>query len=152
ALGGCHRGAAVEGLCTTKQTYRDAATDYTTFHFNTTSRSEPTAPETDGAIARDLRYSDGGLIAPLAMLFSENRDSDLDTPIMQTSPYFYTLVRFDAAASLYRQEQGQKLKNWYVCDALYNSSYTTLEWKTWAGEEPQESLNCQKVEVVRVWV
>ncbi|KAF1844587.1 uncharacterized protein K460DRAFT_429333 [Cucurbitaria berberidis CBS 394.84] len=166
ALGACHQGAAVEGLCLTGDTIDDPAVSYTTFYHNVSSSENATvnANDTLGVLNYILTIG-GGINVPSAMKFSQSPGSNIADPIFSPGWDDFTPIAFDeecgsAYIPIYQDDTVSppsyynptlKLKNWYICLTRFSYLYTTLVYKFGVTGEPQNPT-CVAVEVVRVWV
>ncbi|KAF2128961.1 hypothetical protein P153DRAFT_367259 [Dothidotthia symphoricarpi CBS 119687] len=166
ALGACHQGAAIEGLCRTDVTLDDPATSYTTFYHNVSSAQNysSNAFDTDGILSWVLSANNGALLVPSAMSLSENVGTNIAIPIFMPGWDKYDLVAFEETGSMYISVYQNdtvspptyysptlKLKNWYVCVTSYSYTYETLVFKIGVQGVPQNP-SCTKVDVERVWV
>lgn len=164
ALGACHEGAAIEGLCLTGETLNDTASSYTTFYHNLSAyANDPSgAPDVSGVLSWNLRVA-GNQTVPSALRFSFDPTSNVVIPVFFPDDQEYQLVDFDSSNSLYIPrglddcqspptyiDPPQKLKNWYICLTRYGYLYYTLSWKIGATGMPQNP-SCQEVEVFRIW-
>jgi len=165
AVGACHQGAAIEGLCLTNLTVRDQATSYTTFYHNVSSQENKFANANDalGTLIYVLRAG-LGLQVPSAMFFHEVPDSNMADLIFKPGYSANRPVAFDSCGSLYipgtqnntvsppeYYEPELKVKNWYICLTRFSYLYESLVWKIGVTGEPQNPT-CQSVGVQRVWV
>ncbi|KAF1833931.1 hypothetical protein BDW02DRAFT_551553 [Decorospora gaudefroyi] len=165
ALGACHQGAAIEGLCLTNDTLTTPARPYTTFYHNVSSQSGNTvnADNTLGVLGWHLTL--GALRVPSAMNFDYDPGSNLATPVIMPGQSRYEPVAFEAGTNhmyipVKQNDQVSppepylpplKLKNWFNCLTRYSYTYETLAWKVGMTGEPQNPT-CTAVEVHRVWV
>ncbi|KAF3034800.1 hypothetical protein E8E12_004639 [Didymella heteroderae] len=164
ALGACHQGAAIEGLCVTDQTVQDPPSSYTTFYHNVSSARNEAAGATgiDGLISWTLRAG-GNFTVPSAMFLALDSTSNVANPTFYPGTDKSTLVAFEEDGCLYIQADrddtvspptyfnpSRKVKNWHVCLTRYSYTYTTLSWKVGLTGTPQNP-SCQKVDVVRVY-
>lgn len=164
ALGACHQGAAIEGLCPTGETVQDPPSLYTTFYHNVSSarNEEPDAANADGVLSWVLRAG-GNLTVPSAMAMSPYLTSNVVNPIFHPGESPYTLIAFQEDGCTYvtasqddtvsppvYYDPSLKLKNWYVCLTRWSYLYQTLSWKVGVTGEPQNP-SCQKVDVIRVF-
>lgn len=165
ALGACHQGAAIEGLCITSETLRDPPSLYTTFYHNVTSWDNNTAGAVgvDGVLGWTLRAA-GGLVVPSAMALSLSPTSNIANPTFGPGTDKYTLIAFEKDGCAYIEASSddtvsppsyfnpsRKVKNWYVCLTRWSYLYYTLSWKVGLSGQPQNP-SCQKVDVVRVFI
>ncbi|KAH7411863.1 hypothetical protein DE146DRAFT_256601 [Phaeosphaeria sp. MPI-PUGE-AT-0046c] len=164
-LGGCHQGAAIEGLCVTDQRLENNATWYNTFTHNVSASAEPNAIDTQGILAFTLLAS-GSMQIPSSMQLSINPTSNVAVPTIYPGFQQYTVVQFDDSGSLYipayqndfvsppeSPSPPWKIKEWYVCLTRWSYLYTTLAWKVGMdSHSPPQNPTCQKVEVLRVYI
>ncbi|KAI7239398.1 hypothetical protein KC330_g1937 [Hortaea werneckii] len=149
ALGACHEGAAIEGLCT--------AYGGSTFYFNTTD-SEYVANKEAGAtgyLTWVLPAGGENVSQPMSLIY--NDASNVALPLFEpTSPD--TMVAFDKNNHMNIQsyindrvsppEAGNTTAyyRWYACETLYTGyTYTTLAWVM--GKYPPQNPSCKKVEI-----
>ncbi|KAI7306031.1 hypothetical protein KC315_g14416 [Hortaea werneckii] len=149
ALGACHEGAAIEGLCT--------AYGGSTFYFNTTD-SEYVANKEAGAtgyLTWVLPAGGENVSQPMSLIY--NDASNVALPLFEpTSPN--TMVAFDKNNHMNIQsyindrvsppEAGNTTAyyRWYACETLYTGyTYTTLAWVM--GKYPPQNPSCKKVEI-----
>jgi hypothetical protein len=164
ALGACHQGAAIEGLCITGETVQDPPSSYTTFYHNVSSaRNEAAgAANADGPISWILRAG-GNLTVPSAMFLALDETSNVANPTFYPGTDKSTLVAFEEDGCLYINANrddtvsppsvfypSRHVKNWYICLTRYSYTYTTLSWKVGLTGTPQNP-SCQKVDIVRVY-
>ncbi|KAI7283361.1 hypothetical protein KC345_g3007 [Hortaea werneckii] len=152
ALGACHEGAAIEGLCT--------AYGGSTFYFNTTDGDDYVSNKDAGA-AGYLTWvlPAGGEIVSEPMSLIYNDASNVALPLFEPgSPN--TMVAFDKNNHMNVQSyindrvsppqagNATAYYNWYACETLYTGyTYTTLAWVM--GKYPPQNPSCKKVEVIR---
>ncbi|OAL01824.1 hypothetical protein IQ06DRAFT_304078 [Phaeosphaeriaceae sp. SRC1lsM3a] len=165
ALGGCHQGAAIEGLCLTNQRPQDPATWYTTFTHNVSASAVSNATDTQGILAFTLPIN-GGQEVPSAMQLSINPTSNIAVPIIYPGYEQYSIVQFDESGSLYiaayqndfasppeSPSPPWKIYEWYVCLTRWSYLYETLAWKVGMDSHaPPQNPSCQKVEVFRIYI
>jgi len=164
ALGACHQGAAIEGLCFTSETLRDPPSSYTTFYHNVSSFGNDTAgaANVDGVLGWTLRAA-GGLNVPSAMNIPFSGTSNIANPTFYPGTDNYDLIAFEEDGCAYIRaslddtvspptwfDPSRKVKNWYICLTRWSYLYYTLSWKVGLTGEPQNP-SCQKVDVVRVF-
>jgi hypothetical protein len=164
ALGACHQGAAIEGLCPTGEKIADPASSYTTFYHYVSSGSQETAgaPNTPGGLSWTLHA--GNMEVPSAMSLSFITGSNLANPTFFPGNETYTPVGFKDCGNMYIPQYQDdtvsppvyytpslQLENWYVCLTRWSYLYSTLSWKIGVKGDPQNP-SCQKVEVTRVFV
>ncbi|KAJ4402495.1 hypothetical protein N0V91_007209 [Didymella pomorum] len=162
ALGACHQGAAIEGLCITGETVQDPPSSYTTFYHNVSSaRNEAAgAANADGPISWLLRA--GNLTVPSAMHLALDTTSNVANPTFFPGTDDFTSVAFEEDGCLYIDasrddtvsppvyfDPDRHVKNWYICLTRYSYLYTTLSWKVGLTGKPQNP-SCQPVDVIRV--
>ncbi|PVH98042.1 hypothetical protein DM02DRAFT_616072 [Periconia macrospinosa] len=162
ALGACHEGAAVEGLCKTNQTTSDPPTFYTTFYQATSSNSGSTY-DTPSILYYNLTISSGTQI-PSAMRFSQDYTSDVAIPLFMPGNSTYTPVYVDQdCEELYIPRRvddsvsppnplapPEKVKSWYVCLTKEAYEYYTLVWHV-GGRGSPANPSCEEVQVRRVF-
>ncbi len=164
ALGACHQGAAIEGLCPTRETVHDPPTPYTTFYHNISSVGNETtiAANVEGVLSWILRAW-GGLNVPSAMSLPFNSASNLANPTFYPGVDKYDLIAFEEDGCAYIKtalddtvsppayfNPSRKVKNWYICLTKWSYLYYTLSWKVGLTGQPQNP-SCQKVDVIRVF-
>jgi hypothetical protein len=160
ALGACHEGAAIEGLCLAGNP--TPGTTYEQFQFNTSvpaSTYNATLGE-PGYLTYLLRG--GNFVESEAMSLTYNPASNVAVPEFTPGVYGGTLVAFDEDAKMNIQSYvddrvdppvGGPVKayyRWYVCKTYVGYSYATLAWVL--GDHSPQNPSCVKVEVVRVFV
>ncbi|KAF1943355.1 hypothetical protein EJ02DRAFT_502211 [Clathrospora elynae] len=174
ALGACHEGAAIEGLCFLNETLADPATHYSTYYHNVSSgyNDSANAADTNGVLNWPLIIG-GNISVSSAMEFSYNPGSNV--VVMYFSPGYstYSLVSFEPDGASGNSTDGgsmyisvsqddtkspityysplRHLKNWYICTTSFGYTYNTLVWKIGVTGEPQNPT-CVPVEVRRVWI
>lgn len=161
ALGACHEGAAIEGLCLTGEKQSDPAHSYTTF-YHATSPDQP-AVDNAGILYWNLTVNLNQTV-PSAMRFSTDVTSNLAIPILMPGNSTYTTVYFTDGGCMYIPRAiddtvspptyispPQKLENWYICLTRYGYLYTTLTWKIGVTGTPQNP-SCQKAQIQRVFI
>jgi hypothetical protein len=162
ALGACHQGAAIEGLCLTGSR-RNETSSYNTFYHNVSATDTPNAIDVPGVLGYTL-IAGGDLIVPSAMEFSTSPTSNVAVPIFYPGWDRYSMVEFDERGEMYIEAYQDdtvspptyyptplKVKNWYICVTRWGYTYSTLVWKIGLTCEPQNP-SCQKVVVERVWL
>ncbi|KAF9701681.1 hypothetical protein EKO04_000296 [Ascochyta lentis] len=164
ALGACHQGAAIEGLCPTGETVQDPPSSYTTFYHNVSSANDqkPNAADVDGILSWILRAG-GNLTVPSAMSMNPTPNSNVVNPTFYPGVSESTVIAFDTDGCTYIStwlddtvsppsyyDPPRKVKNWYVCLTRWSYLYQTLSWKVGVTGQPQNP-SCQKVDVVRVF-
>lgn len=164
ALGACHQGAAIEGLCPTGETVQDPPESYTTFYHNVSSAADqkPNAANVDGVLSWILRAS-GNLTVPSAMNMAPSLSSNIVNPTFYPGDSPYALIAFEDNGCTYIStamddtvsppayyNPNRKLNNWYICLTRWSYLYQTLSWKVGVTGQPQNP-SCQKVDVIRVF-
>ncbi|KAF3000831.1 hypothetical protein E8E13_006841 [Curvularia kusanoi] len=164
ALGACHQGAAIEGLCLTGETAQNPPSSYTTFYHNVSSyANQPAgATNTDGPLSWILRAG-GNLTVPSAMYLSLSSASNVANPTFSPGTEKYDVIAFNKDGSAYISvglddtvspptyfSPNLKVNNWYICLTRWSYQYYTLSWKVGLTGEPQNP-SCQKVDVVRIF-
>ncbi|KAH5047246.1 hypothetical protein HBI75_004900 [Parastagonospora nodorum] len=163
ALGACHQGAAIEGLCLTGEKVSDPASLYTTFYHNVSASTNVSDFDTVGLLGYNL-WSGGNIIAPSAMQLSISPTSNVANAIFLPGWYAPSIVLFEASGSMYINvyqndlvdpityfEPPLRAKNWYICATKWAYSYETLIWRVSLVGQPQNPA-CQWVDIVRVFV
>ncbi|RMY93624.1 hypothetical protein D0861_01785, partial [Hortaea werneckii] len=151
ALGACHEGAAIEGLCT--------AYGGSTFYFNTTDNEYITNEEAGATGYLTWVLPAGGVNVSEPMSLIYNDASNVALPLFEPSAP-NTMVAFDKNNHMNIQsyindrvsppEAGNATAyyRWYACETLYTGyTYTTLAWVM--GKYPPQNHSCKKVEVIR---
>ncbi|KAF2633413.1 hypothetical protein BU25DRAFT_328705, partial [Macroventuria anomochaeta] len=165
ALGACHQGAAIEGLCPTGETVQVPPSSYTTFYHNVSSAANESAgaANAEGVLSWILRAG-GNLTVPSAMsLPPGDLTSNVINPTFFPGVDRYNPVAFEEDGCLYIQtalddtvsppsyyNPNLKVKNWYICLTRWSYLYQTLSWKVGVTGSPQNP-SCQKVDVIRVF-
>lgn len=160
ALGTCHEGAALEGMCVTGETPDTAPTLSTTFYQAITASSTPR--DDYGILFWNLTLS-GNFSVPSAMEFSIDATSNAAMPIFFPNNSSSTAVSFKESGNMYIARNvddtvsppaslntTQALENWYICLTRWSYLYQTLVWKIGVEGVPQNP-SCQKVAVQRVF-
>jgi hypothetical protein len=166
ALGACHQGAALEGLCLTDDTTAIPARPYTTFYHNVSSDALANASNNKGILNWPLSLNNGTnvIIASSAMGFYYQLGTNLVDMGFTSGISGYQTVSFEENnGSMYIEvfidDTGKapvlrdppiKASNWYLCPMGLGSSLQSLHWKIGLAGEPQNP-NCSKVEVQRIW-
>ncbi|KAF2859046.1 hypothetical protein K470DRAFT_219902 [Piedraia hortae CBS 480.64] len=143
-FGGCHEGAAIEGLCPGNE--MNATESYQFFQHNTSSYSVPS-----GILTYELHGADFNISEPMQLGIGPL--SNMADPLF-TPGYQFTEVAFDKDEKMYiADSKGNPYYRWYICDNVSYYRYTGLQWLI--GTSPDsvpDEPSCRQTNVTRKWV